>query len=91
MSGSTEFAKAYDIANQVLDRPNSAVSADDVTILARQLAHTMSRSARCLMWLRTEVGRRDYAIRDRDEWFFELIQVLDPEGFAEGRYGEPSP
>lgn len=88
MSRSTEFAEAYAIAQRVLDRPGADPD-DDVAILARQLVRLTERAARHLSFLRTGCG--DQASRDRDAWFCDLVQAIDPEGFAEGRYGEPSP
>lgn len=87
MSG-TEFAEAYAIAHRVLDRPGADPD-DDVAILARQLVRLTERAARHLLLLRNGYG--DRAAQSRDALFYELLQAIDPEGFAEGRYGEPSP
>lgn len=88
MSRSTEFAKAYAIAHRVLDRPH-AYPDDDVAVLARQFLRLTERAARHLLLLRN--GHGDRSSQLRDAWFYELVQAIDPEGFAEGRYGEPSP
>jgi hypothetical protein len=89
MTRSTEFAKAYAIAERVPGRFTDDLH-DDMAILAREFLCQTERAARNLSWLRTGYGNQDFAVRDRNAWFYELVQVIDPDGFAEGRYGKPS-
>jgi hypothetical protein len=84
----TEFAKAYAIALRVAEQLGADPDAD-MAILARQLLRLTDRAIRHLLLLRN--GHGDRSSQLRDAWFYELVQAIDPEGFAEGRYGGPSP
>jgi hypothetical protein len=90
MTAPSEFAKAWVIAQRVMDRTDPD-SSDDVAILARQFVRLTQRSLRHLCWQRLGRDGEHDAILDRNAWFYELVQALDPERFAEGRYGEPLP
>lgn len=69
------FAKAYEIANCILDRRNGDPDADEA-VLARQFNRLMERATRALL----------HPAENRP-LLKELAAAIDPEGLAEGRYG----